>query len=274
VSPAALLIEAFLGLFLLLLLCLEIGHIHGQKSATKGGDDKGVSTVEGAVIGLVGFLLAFSFAGAQTRLEARRATIVDEANAVGTAYLRTDLLKLSDQVRIKPLFREYVEHRMGGTARLPDFAAATAEWRKADLVGQRIWSLGIEGTRTTGQYADRRLLLDALNHMYDVAKVREVAVATHLPIPVVGLLVALIALAALLAGSSLAHNSRKKGLHRIVLALVFASVMTVLIDLEFPRLGWIQLQNADFAMQSVKQDIESELHKVAPSPNPVPGSGR
>ena len=76
------------GLLLGLLVCVQLGFMLGRRQ----GGDGGASALSAAVFGLLGLLLAFSFSGAAGRFEHRRELITQEANAIGTAYLRLDLL--------------------------------------------------------------------------------------------------------------------------------------------------------------------------------------
>src|SRR5271168_4292723 len=87
------------GIFLGILICLEIGFRIGLASSRKNHElaYEGTGTIDAAVFALLGLLLGFSFAGAMSRFEARRELIVREANAIGTAYLRIDMLPSNDQ---------------------------------------------------------------------------------------------------------------------------------------------------------------------------------
>ena len=82
------------GLFIGMAVLLELGRRLRRHHRLRHGDSagEGVGAIEGAVFGLMGLLLAFTFSGAASRFEGRRQLIVDEANAIGTAYLRLDLL--------------------------------------------------------------------------------------------------------------------------------------------------------------------------------------
>lgn len=100
--------SATLGLFFGMLLFLEIGRRIGlHHLAREGGLARGVSTAEGAVFALLGLLIAFTFSGAASRFEDRRHLITEEANAIGTAYLRLDLLPAASQSRLQKLFYDY-----------------------------------------------------------------------------------------------------------------------------------------------------------------------
>ena len=111
---AALALVLFGGFFLALLGCLEAGRRVGRR--TFAGDPAlqpaGLGAVEAVAFGLLGLLLAFTFSGAAARLDVRRAQIVDEANAIGTAWLRLDLLPATAQPKLRQLFRGYADSRI------------------------------------------------------------------------------------------------------------------------------------------------------------------
>jgi hypothetical protein len=98
-------------LFPLTLIFLEIGRHFGRKRLAEDpeGARAGASAVEGAVFALFGLLIAFTFTGAASRFEARRNLIVDHTNAIGTAWLRLDLLPADVQPALRQDFRLYVD---------------------------------------------------------------------------------------------------------------------------------------------------------------------
>jgi len=82
-----------MGLSLAMFVALEIGHRVGVRAMARDSEaQRGTGAVEGAVFGLIGLILAFTFSGAQSRFETRRNLIVEEASAISTAYDRLDLL--------------------------------------------------------------------------------------------------------------------------------------------------------------------------------------
>lgn len=250
--PVLLSLSLFAGIGAWLLLFLHLGYRLGHRRS--GEEPAGVSTVDGAVFALVGFLLAFAFAGAQERLQQRREAIVNEANAIGTAYLRVDLVE-GDRAELQDLFRSFTDARIAAAKKLPDLSAAKEEWSRSQETGLAIWRRSVAGTAGSSGEANRRLLLDAVNEMLDRATDRQVAVQTHLPLPVLGLLLGLTSLAALLAGRGMAGPGRSR-IHPWILAAVFAAVLTVLVDFEYPRIGWIGLQGGDNAMLELRASMD------------------
>ena len=115
--------------------------------------------MEAAVFALLGLLLGFSFVGGSSRLNARRALIVQEANAIGTAYLRLDLLPSAEQPEMRRLFREYVDARLHVDELLADVNAAQAQLAHAEQLQKEIWShAGISSSSDTTHDSARLLL--------------------------------------------------------------------------------------------------------------------
>src|SRR3954451_13621787 len=116
-------------LFFAMLLSIETGARIGRrrKSSDSRTSVDGLGTIDAAVFGLLGLILAFTFSGASERLVVRRAQIVQEANAIGTAYLRLDLLPSTEQPAIRDLFRKYLDSRISAYNNIANRSAAIAE---------------------------------------------------------------------------------------------------------------------------------------------------
>src|SRR5689334_5432630 len=126
------------ALLIAMLVLLEIGHRLGTRHAKVSQGKFG--NVEGAVFALFGLLLAFTFSGAGARYDTRRLQITTEANAIGTAYLRLDLLAPADQPALRERFRDYVTLRLAVFAKFPDLAAVKAALARSDREQSAIWA--------------------------------------------------------------------------------------------------------------------------------------
>jgi hypothetical protein len=133
------------------------------------------------VFGLMALLIAFTFSGAATRFDARRAMIVQEANDIGTAWLRLDLLPVAAQPPLRDKFRQYVDARLATYVRLPDIAAAQVEMSCPTALQNEIWQDAIVACRDSDSPPATTLLLPALNDMIDIATTRMVAVRPMRP---------------------------------------------------------------------------------------------
>jgi len=236
-----------------MLLCLEAGRRVGQRRLRANPDvDPSVSAaLDGAVFALFGLLIAFTFSGAMTRFDGRRQLVVREANAIGTAWLRIDLLPEATQPEVRALFRRYVEARLAGYRLVPDMAASAAAFDRATALQGQIWTRAMEGARASASPAVATLVAPALNDMIDLTTTRRAATWEHPPLPIFLLLYGLGFASSLVAGVSTARSTQRSWLHASVYAGVIAAAVFVIIDMEFPRLGFIRVDGFDVLLEEV-----------------------
>jgi hypothetical protein len=242
-------------LFLGILILLEVGRRLAMKRAAQGEDSPaGLGAIDGAVYGLLGLLLAFSFSGAADRFATRRALIIEEANAIGTAYLRVDLLPEEAQPAMRERFRRYVDARLEAYAKVPDMEAAMAALARSTELQSEIWSESVRLTRATPP-PTAGILLPALNEMFDITTTRLAAARTHPPTVIFAMLIALALVSALLAGHGMATARKRVWLHQLAYAVVMATTLYVILDLEFPRIGLIRVDAADQLLRDVRDSM-------------------
>ena len=255
-SPAQLAAVLSVSLFAGMLVCLELGYRLGRPNREHPDlAHQGIGSIEAAVFALLGLLLGFSFAGGTSRLDTRRQLIIDEANAIGTAYLRLDTLAANDQPAMRRLFREYLNSRLQVYQKLPDLRAAEQELAHAAQIQERIWSQAVTASRADSTQTAARLLLPALNEMIDVTTSRTVALYTHLPPLILALLISVALFSGLLAGYAMAQRRSRSWIHTLVYALVVAVTIYAVLDLDNPRSGLIRLDAADDALVKLRDSI-------------------
>ncbi len=246
------------GLFVLMLLAAELGRRVGLARLARDSDGliKGAGSTEAAMFALFGLLIAFTFSGAASRFEARRHMIVDESNAIGTAYLRVDLLPSEAQPPLRELFRTYVDARIEVFRLADDVSAAEAKLAYADELAGKIWQTSVaalEGRNLPPSTAT--LLLGALNEMIDITDTREMATRNHPPLIVFLLLGLFSLLCSLLVGYTTSPNVARPWLHSLVFAGIVSLTVYVIIDLEYPRLGFIRVDSADDMMLALRASM-------------------
>lgn len=248
-----------IALFLGIMLLLEIGRRIGVRrlATDPDGARAGTGAVEGAVFALLGLLIAFTFSGAASRFDDRRALIVEEANDIGTAYLRLDLLPASAQLALRDLFRRYVDSRLETYRKMLDPDAAKAELARAAELQEKIWHRAIAASQTEGAPPSAAmLLLPALNQMIDITTTRTMATQLHPPMVVFAMLFGLALGGALLAGYGMAGSRARSWLHMVGFAAVVAGAVYVIIDLEYPRLGLIRVDAFDTALVELRNGMK------------------
>jgi hypothetical protein len=256
-NPLQLGIVLSVVLFVGLLACLEIGCRLARRSSEKQPEltHEGIGVIEAAVFALLGLLLGFSFAGGTSRLDARRQLIVREANAIGTAYRRLDLLPPSGQPEMRHLFREYLDTRLRAYEKLPDLKALDQELARAAQMQQGIWSHAVAFSTGDPTQNIARLLLPALNEMIDVTTGRTLAIHTHLPSLIFFLLVLVALLSALLGGYAMEKRKSRSVLHMFLYSAVIAVTLYAVLDLDYPRSGLIRLDTADKILLQLRDSI-------------------
>ena len=155
-NPARLAVVIAIGLFVGMAVCLEAGYRLGNYASRKTETaHEGTGTIEAAIFALLGF----TFANGMSHLDQRRQLIVQEANAIGSAYLRLDLLPAERQQEIRVLFRQYLDARLEAYEKLPDLSAAEQELDQATKLQQEIWSRAVAASREDPTQNLARLLL-------------------------------------------------------------------------------------------------------------------
>ena len=147
-NPGQLAVVISICLFVGMAVCLEVGYRMGRNVAKR---------IETAHEGTPPFRRQFSrcwaccweftFANGISHLDQRRVLIIQESNAIGTAYLRLDLLPADQQQEMRNLFRQYLDARLGVYEKLSDLAAAAEDLQHAAQLQQEIWSYAIAGSR-------------------------------------------------------------------------------------------------------------------------------
>lgn len=242
------------GLFIGVLLCIEAGRRIGISRKRQGHDPAkaGTGTVDAAVFGLLGLLIAFTFSGAASRFDTRRMQIVEEANAIGTAFLRVDLLPAETQPEIRALFRSYVDGRLAAYRAVPDMSLVRRKLVEVQDAQNKLWSACVAACAKSPTPAATTLMIPALNELFDLATVRTAMTEMHVPAIVVATLFIIAMGSALLAGFGMSAASDRNLLHFLGFALLIAFVVYVILDMEFPRLGMLRVDAFDSYLEAAR----------------------
>jgi hypothetical protein len=243
-----------IAFFISSLILLNYGRRLGLKYLQRDGADgmAGLPAVEGAVFALIGLLVAFTVSGALHRYDERRQLVLQEANAATTAYDRLGLFEDPVARDLRTNLREYVAARIE-LYRIPhDFSL---------LEGSEIWSseqqqkiaklkVGLsDGMLATCLPVNFRpacaLSAPALSSLFDVARLRVGAAEKHPPNIIFIMLFGLGLGASLLAGFGMAAAKARSWIHMVTFAATLAVTLYVVTELEFPRLGFINIESFD-----------------------------
>jgi hypothetical protein len=202
--------------------------------------------VQGALLTLIGLVLAFGLAMAVGRYDSRRDALVDEVNAITTSYLRAQTLHEPVRSRSLPLFRQYTDASLDLSRVVPDTEAQKHAIEAGAVLQRRLWRLAGESLAADPEQSAPRLYVESLNSMIDARTTRVSALDNRVPsafmlIEVIGVAVALALLALYVALFA----------RGVVTVLLAAGLLTLLLfvsfDLDRPARGFIKITTAPLA---------------------------
>jgi hypothetical protein len=247
-----------LALFAAMFGLLLLGRSYGRSRQARDEAEAGIGPINAAIFGLLGLMIAFVFSGAATRFDNRRDLIVDEANDIGTAWLRIDLLPENGQPVLRQLMRDYTDSRLAAYRALPDEASFREKFDKAQALQARIWNEAVAMTTVQGVPSSAAmLLLPALNDMFDITTTRTMALQKHPPRIVYIFLGGLALISSLLAGHAMSSRSKQSLLHLVAYPAIIAIVVNLVINLEHPRLGLVRINAFDVAIEAVRKQMDA-----------------
>ena len=207
--------------------------------------------VEGAVTGLLALLLAFTFSLSASRYDARRQVIVQEANAIGTATLRSDLYPQSERTAFRADFQEYVEARIAFYAAGTDSEKVRAAHALSMMISSRLWERAAEYAQNRDSIIPSNNMVPALNAMIDIVATRNVAGLATVPDSILWVLFALCVLCSSMLGFS---QGKKLPWWTAMIFIVTCSASVLLIlDFDRPRRGSITLDTANSSIIALRE---------------------
>jgi hypothetical protein len=219
-------------------LAMEAGYRIGEFRRTQSPDEKSqaVGAMVASILGLLALVLGFTFSFAASRFEARRQAVVDEANAIGTAYLRTQLLPEPERAELAKLLREYVDHRIISADK------AAEEIAESEKLHGQLWAQAASAANKDSHSVMAGLFIQSLNEVIDLHTDRmQAGIRSRIPLV---LWISLFALALIGMGSvgyhdGLAGTARSPALIGLVLA--FSLVLYLITDLDRGHEGLLRV---------------------------------
>jgi hypothetical protein len=199
--------------------------------------------LQAALLGIVGLILAFGLTLAVDRYQNRRAALVDESNAIGTTYLRAQLLAEPERSRSLALLREYAALALRTSREVPGSSEAKRTAAREGVLQRRLWRLGGQAIGAAPLASAPRLYVDSLNTTIDQQSVRLSALANRVPSAVLG--IELIGAAVALGLLALHISLLGRGFVPLVVAAgLVTMLLLVTFDLDRPTRGLIQVPDA------------------------------
>jgi hypothetical protein len=240
-----------------ILPAVEAGYRLGRARRRRSDQEKEapVGSMVAALLGLLAFLLAFTFGLAASLFQSRRQVLLDEANAIGTAYLRAEFLPEPHRARVRQFLREYVDVRLAAVQE----GTVEAGGRRSEELHNQLWSEAVAVAKHDPRSVPVGLFIQALNEVIDLhAKRMMVGLRSRVP-PTVWLVffaVAVLALGAMGYHGGLAGTTRSPAV--LAVALTFAVVIWQIADLDRPHEGLLDVS------QRPLEDLQRSMQPANP----------
>jgi hypothetical protein len=216
---------------------LRLGRLARQRSPE--AVDSGQGQLVGALVGMLAFLLAVSMSMASDRFNTRRTIIRDEANTIETTFLRAGYLADPHKDVIRNLLREYVPLRVIQNSDLAQIEENNV--RSTDL-HEKLWTQTEILVRTTQDTPSLGLFIESVNELIDLHTTR-VTAAIYSRVPETVLLVLLVGAVMTMGvvGYNAGLTTRGSMVTTVMLTIALGAVLTLVIDLDRPRDGFLQV---------------------------------
>ena len=239
-------------------LVLEIGYRFGKWRHAHLPDEREqpVGAMVASILGLVALVIGFTFSLAASRFDARRLTVLEEANAIGTCYLRASLLPEPQRSEVSRLLREYVDIRITAVKEQQPEEAIT----RSEALHELLWTQAAaaaeknEGSIMTGVF------IQSLNNVIDVhAKRILVGLRSRIPLVIwIGLFgLSMLGMAAV--GYQAALTTSRRSPAMIGLVLTFTIVLMLIVDLDRGQEGLLQISQR--SMLDLQRTMQPSLQR-------------
>ncbi|MEO8418798.1 MAG: hypothetical protein ABI475_08755 [Methylophilaceae bacterium] len=241
-----------IALFTAIVMCNEIGFRTGRFVQTRTDNEVKALTgsIQASILGLLALLLGFTFSMSMQRYDNRSMALIDEANAIGTAVLRVQLLPEEYQKEANELFRKYLNLRVAiGQLDLTKLEQRHDYNKKIADLQNELWSLAISATNVDPRPVTTGAFVKSLNDVIDSQGRRNALLQMHVPEVVLLLLFVVFISSGGIMGYSAGLSGKRITAPIILVSLLITLIVFIIIDLDRPKRGLIQ----------VNQDAMTEL---------------
>ncbi|MFZ6742551.1 hypothetical protein ACO0LC_04975 [Undibacterium sp. JH2W] len=243
-----------------MLIATELAYRNGLRKQSDANDaaKSQINTLQASMLGLLALLLSFVFSLALQRFDERSQFVVNEANAIGTTYLRTQLLPLSIRDQAQAMLKQYVDVRVEeGQVNLAEIEKREALVKKSSQISEQLWALAMKSVELDKNAVTTGMFMQSLNDTIDAFGKREAGLQRHVPETVVLLLLITIIMTAATIGYASGLTGQRAVFATLVLQILISMAVFLTIDLDRPRRGFIQVSQA--SMVSLQQSIHSAI---------------
>lgn len=242
-------------LFAALVAATQVGFWTGSRARRDGQSGTSEAmTIQASVLGLLALLLGFSFSMAMNRYDVRKKLVVEEANDIGTTYLRAGMLKSPYGTTIRRLLRRYVDARLELADPDVDNDLIPKVLKQTDDLQEQLWLQATAYVNYDSRPVPTGLFVTSLNQVIDDHARRMAAYENQVPEPIFTALYIVAVLAMGLTGRVCGLADNRQLMPTVTAALLIALVIFTINDLDRPRHGFIRVSQK--SMMSLRESID------------------
>jgi hypothetical protein len=234
-------------LFVSMLIAIEVGYRFGRRVESRANESSRshVGAIQASQLGILALLLGFTFSLALQRFDNRSQAVVDEANAIGTTYLRAQLLQDTIRGEVQTLLRRYVDLRVQAGA-----VALDHESKRDPIIAQTnkvlddLWGYARRAAEEDGRAVTAGLFIQSLNELIDSYGRRDAALSRHVPELVLFLLYGTFILTGGVIGYAAGVAGHRTSFVTYILVMLIVVLTFIIVDLDRPRRGLIRVSQA------------------------------
>jgi hypothetical protein len=230
------------ALLVSMVIAMEIGLRIGRaaKAPRNSAAIEHVNGIQASMLGILALLLAFTLSLSLQRFDSRSEAVVDEANAIGTAYLRSQLLPAPVQAEARAVLREYLDLRVqAGVTTLVDNAAEQALIAKTVHMQNALWANALRAAEADPRPVTAGLYIQSVNDLIDSFGRRDATISRHVPEVVLLLMYGTFLLVGSIVGFACGAAGHRPSFASYVMVVLIIALVSIVIDLDRPRRGLI-----------------------------------
>jgi hypothetical protein len=229
----------FLVTIVLAWLCTEAGYRFAGYMRKQGNREKEapLGAMQAGMLGLLAFILTFTFGMSASRFDARKQLVLAEANVVGTTYLRAQLLPASHSEEIQRLLREYVDTRLEAVK--PEKLEAAII--RSEEIHTLLWKQAISVSQETPDSFAAWIFIQSLNDVIDTHQKRLTTHLQRIPETIWGFVYLIAGISMFSMGYYLGLSGSRRSIATVALSVSFSAVIMLIVDLDRPQSGMLKV---------------------------------
>lgn len=229
----------FFLIFFIILTFLLIGYTWGShlNKSVNPEDRADTRVVDGSIFTVMGLLVAFTFSGANIRLDTRRDLVIQEANSILTTYHALSAFPQDFREKEYQYLKQYVNSCIKWSKYFPDTQAMDVEKQRYLQIQKAIWELALNFCKQDHAVSGCSNLFSSLTAMSVMENKRVLYRHIHPPKVIYFMLFCIVLLGALLIGYNIRGKPREVCIHMFAFAIIMSLMLFVILNLEFPRAG-------------------------------------